>query len=40
VVATRGGDASAMAELIEEVEMGRMIDLAQWTKESDSVVTF
>jgi uncharacterized protein involved in oxidation of intracellular sulfur len=27
-------------ELIEGVEMGRMIDLAQWTKESDSVVTF
>jgi uncharacterized protein involved in oxidation of intracellular sulfur len=27
-------------ELIEGVEMGRMIDLAQWTKESDSVATF
>ena len=27
-------------ELIEGVEMGRMIDLARWTKESDSVVTF
>jgi uncharacterized protein involved in oxidation of intracellular sulfur len=27
-------------ELVEGVEMGRMIDLAQWTKESDSVVTF
>jgi sulfur relay (sulfurtransferase) complex TusBCD TusD component (DsrE family) len=27
-------------ELIEGVEMGRMIDLAQWTKDSDSVVTF
>ncbi len=27
-------------DLIEGVEIGRMIDLAQWTKESDSVVTF
>jgi sulfur relay (sulfurtransferase) complex TusBCD TusD component (DsrE family) len=27
-------------ELIEGVEMGRMTDLAQWTNESDSVVTF
>ena len=27
-------------ELIEGVEMGRMIDLARWTKERDSVVTF
>jgi sulfur relay (sulfurtransferase) complex TusBCD TusD component (DsrE family) len=27
-------------ELIGGVEMGRMIDLAQWTKESDSVVRF
>ena len=27
-------------ELIQGAEMGRMIDLAQWTKESDSVVTF
>ena len=27
-------------ELIGGVEMGHMIDLAQWTKESDSVVTF
>jgi uncharacterized protein involved in oxidation of intracellular sulfur len=30
----------AQQELIEGVEMGRMIDLAQWTKETDSVVTF
>jgi uncharacterized protein involved in oxidation of intracellular sulfur len=35
--AARGLDQQ---ELIEGVEIGRMIDLAQWTKESDSVVTF
>ncbi len=35
--AARGLDQQ---ELIEGVEMGRMIDLAQWTTESDSVVTF
>jgi uncharacterized protein involved in oxidation of intracellular sulfur len=27
-------------DLLEGLEMGRMTDLAQWTKESDSVVTF
>jgi sulfur relay (sulfurtransferase) complex TusBCD TusD component (DsrE family) len=27
-------------ELVEGVVMGRMVDLAQWTKESGSVVTF
>ena len=27
-------------ELIEGAEMGRMLDLARWTKESNSVVMF
>jgi sulfur relay (sulfurtransferase) complex TusBCD TusD component (DsrE family) len=35
--AARGLDQQ---KLIEGVGMGRMINLAQWTKESDSVVTF
>ncbi|MBI1956814.1 MAG: hypothetical protein HYS38_10505 [Acidobacteria bacterium] len=26
--------------MVEGVEMGHMTDLARWTKESDSVVTF
>jgi len=26
--------------LIEGVEMGRMLELARWTKESDSVLMF
>jgi len=43
-IKTRGMRCAAVGfdeqKLIDGVEMGRMIELAQWTKESDSVVAF